>query len=363
MYKVVILGAGRIGRSICHFLHDCEDYDIVLVDANADAFASILTDARLAVRCLDVNQQAKLIELLRGREVVISACPYSDNKIIAEAALAAGVSYFDLTEDVEVSDHIYLLSKRARQGQKFLPQCGLAPGFVSILANSVISQFDSVDTVKMRVGALPVFPNNQIMYNLTWSTEGLINEYCNPCRAIKQGRIVELQALEGLESFSLDGLEYEAFNTSGGLGTLCQSLEGRVEDLTYKTIRYKGHQYLMSFLINGLQLGKNQRLLKDIVEGSIAITKQDVVIVMISVVGIKDGLLTQVTDMRKVYHQWIGSRHWSAIEVTTAASICTIVDMFFHDELPEKPFIRQEEISLPPFLENRFGHYYLAACD
>lgn len=358
MYRVVILGAGRIGRAICQLLYHCGDYKITLVDSSARALSLMSTDERLTLTCMDVHCAIELTQLLSNHQVVISACPYSDNKIIAVAALEAGVSYFDLTEDVDVADHIYQCSKRAKAGQKFLPQCGLAPGFISILAQALVSEFDRVDTVKMRVGALPVYPNNQIMYNLTWSTEGLINEYCNPCRAIKSGEMVELQALEGLESFSLDGLEYEAFNTSGGLGTLCQSLQGRVQDLTYKTIRYKGHQYLMDFLVNGLQLKNKQDLLKEIIESSVAITRQDLVIVMVSVVGTKQGQLTQVTDTRKVYHQSIFNQHWSAIEVTTAASVCALVDMFMLGRLPQDSFIRQEQINVEDFLENRFGRYY-----
>ena len=94
----------------------------------------------------------------------------------------------------------------------------------------------------MRVGALPQFPTNALTYNLTWSTDGLINEYCNPCEAIHDGERMHVLPLEGIEHFSLDGVRYEAFNTSGGLGTLCDTLDGRVRELNYKTIRYQGHR-------------------------------------------------------------------------------------------------------------------------
>ncbi|MFX9180922.1 saccharopine dehydrogenase C-terminal domain-containing protein, partial [Acinetobacter baumannii] len=94
-------------------------------------------------------------------------------------------------------------------------------------------------------GALPLYPTNGLKYNLTWSTDGLINEYCNPCEAIVDGQMREVLPLEGLEHFSLDGLDYEAFNTSGGLGTLCETLEGRVDSLDYKTVRYPGHREIV----------------------------------------------------------------------------------------------------------------------
>ena len=111
----------------------------------------------------------------------------------------------------------------------------------------------------MRVGALPQFPTNALKYNLTWSTDGLINEYCNPCEAIHEGRRIDVLPLEGLEHFSLDGVRYEAFNTSGGLGTLCETLDGRVRELNYRTIRYLGHRDLMAFLVNELRLSRAAR--------------------------------------------------------------------------------------------------------
>ena len=91
-----------------------------------------------------------------------------------------------------------------------MPQCGLAPGFISIVANDLVQRFDAVETVRMRVGALPQFPTDALKYNLTWSTDGLINEYCNPCEVIHEGRQIEVLPLEGLEHFSLDGDRYES---------------------------------------------------------------------------------------------------------------------------------------------------------
>src|SRR5213079_3198697 len=135
--------------------------------------------------------------------------------------------YFDLTEDVATSDAVAEIAECAAEGQIFMPQCGLAPGFISIVANDLVDWFERIETVKMRVGALPQFPTGELKYNLTWSTDGLINEYCNPCEAIIDGDLRESLALEEIEAFSLDGVAYEAFNTSGGLGTLCETLSGR----------------------------------------------------------------------------------------------------------------------------------------
>ncbi len=144
---------------------------------------------------------------------------------LAQAAKATNTHYFDLTEDVKATKTIRQLAEGASNA--FMPQCGLAPGFIGIAAHSLAKRFDSVREVKMRVGALPEFPTNALKYNLTWSVDGLVNEYCHPCEAVRNGELQLVQPLEGLEHFSLDGVEYEAFNTSGGLGTLCETLQGQ----------------------------------------------------------------------------------------------------------------------------------------
>jgi saccharopine dehydrogenase-like NADP-dependent oxidoreductase len=225
--------------------------------------------------------------------------PYFLTPIIAGAAREANSHYFDLTEDVESTRIVKQLAEGAHSA--FVPQCGLAPGFISIVANDVAQRFDTLRDVSMRVGALPTFPNNALKYNLTWSTDGLINEYCNPCEAIVDGQLRETAALEEIEHFSLDGIDYEAFNTSGGLGTLCESLEGKVQNLNYKTVRYPGHRDIVKMLIRDLELGKIERrpILKDVLETSIPMTKQDVVLVFVSVVGMRAGRLEQESYAKK----------------------------------------------------------------
>jgi saccharopine dehydrogenase-like NADP-dependent oxidoreductase len=239
-----------------------------------------------------------------------------------------------------------------------MPQCGLAPGFIAILAYHLTRRFEGLDTVHMRVGALPEFPSNALNYNLTWSTDGLINEYCNPCQAIHAGRMIEALPLDGLESFSLDGAHYEAFNTSGGLGTLCETLDGRVRELNYRTVRYRGHRDLMAFLLQDLRLAERRETLKEILERAIPITLQDVVVIFCNVTGIQEGRFVQWSDARKIYHQVIGGRNWSAIQITTAAAVCAALDLHVAECLPRRGVVRQEQIDLDQFLQNRFGRYY-----
>jgi saccharopine dehydrogenase-like NADP-dependent oxidoreductase len=359
MHGVLLLGAGKIGRMIAKFLHSSGDYAVTVADTDPMALEILQKKVPgVATECVGVEEGSQLSSLLAGVNSVVSALSFRHNTRVAEMASAAGVSYFDLTEDVATTRAVRVIAQRAQPGQVFVPQCGLAPGFVSIAAHELTRGFDRLDKVFMRVGALPQFPSNALKYNLTWSTDGLINEYCNPCEAIHQGRFLEVLPLEGLEHFLIDGVRYEAFNTSGGLGSLCETLSGKVNELNYKTIRYLGHRDLMAFLISGMRLGERRELLKDILEHSTPLTFQDVVVVFCTVTGWRQGSLVQVTDARKIYNGAIDGENWSAIQVTTAAGVCAVLDLHVHGQLRSSGFIRQEEIRLPAFLGNRFGQYY-----
>ena len=358
MHRVLLLGAGKIGRMIARLLVDSGDYDVVVGDSNPEALKLISSRIGVTTVKLDVESNEDLAKALAGRDTVISALSYYHNPRVAEAALAAGASYFDLTEDVETTRRVRAVAAKAKPGQVFMPQCGLAPGFISIVANNLAQQVEKLDSVRMRVGALPQFPTGALKYNLTWSTDGLINEYCNPCDAIHGGRRIEVLPLEGYEQFSLDGVRYEAFNTSGGLGTLCESLDGKVRDLNYKTVRYLGHCNQVSLLVNELRLSERRDLLKDILENAVPITFQDVVVTFCTVTGYRNGQLVQITDARKIYHQEIGGENWSAIQVTTAAGICAVIDMHVAGQLNSSGFLRQEDVDFENFLGNRFGRHY-----
>lgn len=357
--SVILLGAGKIGDAILNLLAHSGDYRLTVADHDPqrlDHVRAALPDVT-AVQA-DMADADAVREVIAGHDVTLSACPYFLTPSVAAAAKQAGSHYFDLTEDVESTRIVKQLAEDAATA--FVPQCGLAPGFISIVASDVASRFDTLRDVQMRVGALPTYPSNALKYNLTWSTDGLINEYCNPCEAIVDGRRREVPALEEVEHFSLDGIDYEAFNTSGGLGTLCDSLAGQVQNLNYKTVRYPGHRDIVKMLVRDLQLGMPDRraILKDVLEASIPITRQDVVLVFVSVCGIRDGRLEQETYAKKIYSQRVNGELLSAIQITTAAAICAMVELVLERKLPDRGLVRQEQARLDDFLANRFGRFY-----
>ncbi len=358
MRQVTIVGAGKIGEVIADLLVTSGDYAVAVIDRDAKAVARLAHALPAAtVRQIDVCDAAQLAAVLAGQDALVNACPFDLSEALAQAAVAARVHYFDLTEDVGSARAIRELANVAETA--LVPQCGLAPGFISIAAYDLAKRFEQLHDVHMRVGALPKFPSNGLKYNLTWSTDGLINEYLNPCEAIVGGVLKEMPALEELEHFSLDGDDYEAFNTSGGLGTLCDTLKGRVRNLNYRTVRYPGHRDVMKLLLHDLRLGERRALLKEILESSIPVTMQDVVLVFVSVSGMRDGLLMQETFARKIYSRALGGRMRSAIQVTTASAICAALDLLMDGGLPQQGFVRQEDICLDDFLANRFGRHYV----
>jgi saccharopine dehydrogenase-like NADP-dependent oxidoreductase len=363
MKEILVIGAGKIGQVVADLLAQAPSstgggaYRVTVADRSARALADIgaPNDRRRTLE-LDVTDQLALRRALQGKFAVLSAAPYHLTVRVAEAAREAGVHYLDLTEDVASTRRIRELAAGAKSA--FIPQCGLAPGFISIAAADLARKFDSLDSVRMRVGALPAYPSNALNYNLTWSTEGVINEYCEPCEAIVDGRRALVPALEEREEFSLDGVLYEAFNTSGGLGTLCETLEGKVRTLNYRTIRYPGHAAIMKALLHDLRLKDRRDVLKDILEQAVPATMQDVVIVFVTVSGTRDGRLMQDTYARKIYSRVLAGELRSAIQITTASSLAAMLDLLAQGVLPQSGFVKQEDVRLDTFLANRFGAVY-----
>lgn len=354
MTRVVVLGAGKIGVTVAAMLAETGNYSVTLGDADGDGLRARVP-VGVDARCVDVADPFALRALLSDQNVVVSALPFFLDFQVAEAARAEGVHYFDPTEDVATARAIRTLAEEA--DTVFIPQCGLAPGFIAIAAMALVERFDEILDVRLRVGALPQYPDNALKYNLTWSTDGLINEYCNPCEAVVDGRVMEVLPLEGYEEFSLDGISYEAFATSGGVGTLCETLGGRVRNLDYKTVRYPGHRDRIRMLSRDLKLCERREVFRDVIEHAVPVTRQDVVLVFVTVVGRKGGLLTQESWAKKIYGDGFeGGR--SAIQKTTAGGICAMIDLHREGKLPASGFVRQEQARLHDVLANRFGSVF-----
>ena len=364
MHRVLVLGAGKIGSLLSGLLAASGDYHIDLADANGKAAQAVVAGHKLAsikAHQVDASNKAALEAHVKAHPVdaVISSLPYFCNPPVAEVARAHNLHYFDLTEDVEVTRAVTRISQGANT--TFAPQCGLAPGFISIAANELMKHFDEIHDVKLRVGALPQNPGNMTKYALTWSSDGVINEYGNTCYGIVNGKESALMPLEGLETIQLEGKLYEAFNTSGGLGSLGETYAGKVRNMTYKTMRYPGHCEVMRLLMNDLGMNQDRDTLKRILERAVPRTVQDVVLIYVSVSGLQHGKFMEESYANAVYPQEITGHLWSAIQVTTSAGIAAVVDLVLKKPGEYKGLVKQERFSLTDVLANRFGKAYAQA--
>ena len=356
-HKILIMGAGKIGITVASLLARTNDYEAYLSDICAPRKLPEISNNPIKFSVSDITQPQAIMTFIQENKIdgVISCLPYNLTLEVAKIAAATGIHYFDPTEDVATTEQVSALATTSRGS--FAPQCGLAPGFISIAANSLTENFESIDHIKMRVGALTQNVNNNLHYAFTWSIDGVVNEYIHPCVIMADGKPTLAPALEGLERLVVDNAHYEAFYTSGGVGSLVESYAGRVKNMDYKTMRYIGHCEKMKFILQDLKLREDPELAKKILTKVIPHNDQDKVVVYVSVLGQKNGMLTEVNYTNTCLPLQVDNTTFTAIQMTTAAGICTIVDLVVHEK-KLSGLIKQEQVSLTEFLANRFGSYY-----
>lgn len=351
MKKILTLGLGKVGTLVGVLLS--KKYSVTGVDKKQPHY-----DFELPFKVVegDVTEEAFLQKLIKKNDAVVSALPYFLNKKVAQIAYDLGKHYFDLTEDVATTNFIRELSKTSKS--VMAPQCGLAPGLIGIIGADLTKDFTKLRDIELRVGALPKYPNGLMAYSFTWSPAGVINEYINDAEAIHNGIRKMTPSLDGLEYINIEGREFEAFTTSGGLGTMCETYEGKVDTLNYKTIRYPGHGKLMKFLIQELILKEDKKLLSSILENAKPPVREDVVYVYAVVEGWKKDKLFRNEYYKAFSPIVIEGQEWRAISWTTAASIAAVIEMVDNGSLPAKGFIKQEEIPFDVFLETENGQLF-----
>ena len=347
--KIAVLGLGRVGRLAAELLADA-GFDVLGLDARA------CPDAPFPVRIVDLGDESAMRDALAAREAVLSCLPYAFNKAVASAAHALGLHYFDLTEDVGTTKHIRGLGRGAKR--IMAPQCGLAPGFIGIVGAHLAGRFERVRSIRLRVGALPQHPTGLLGYAFNWSSEGVVNEYLNDCEVIEEGILKTVSAMEWLETVYVGGVRLEAFTTSGGLGTMCETFAGRIENLDYKSLRYPGHASLMNFFFHELLMREDRGVAGEILTNAKPPVDEDVVYVHAAAEGWTEGRLGRREFVRAYYPLEIGGKLRTAIAWTTAASVAAVIELARSGLVPPEGFLKQETIPLDRFLETRTGRLY-----
>ena len=347
--RIAVFGLGKVG-SLVGVLLGRTGYSVTGIDGNEKKNLPFET------RQADVSDESILGELVEGHDAVVACLPYDLNLPIARAAHARGIHYFDLTEDVPSTQAILELAKDSKS--VLAPQCGLAPGFIGIVGASLANDFDETRSIELRVGALPEHPSGLLGYAFNWSPEGVVNEYLNDCEVIRDGRQMMLPSLSQNEIIVINGMRLEAFTTSGGLGTMCETYLGKVQELNYKTMRYPGHCDQMRFFFHELHMRDNRKLAGEILVNAKPPVNDDVVYVHAAVEGWQDGQLKREEYVEAFYPIDIEGTKWRAISWTTAASVCAVVEMVAEGVLPSSGFIHQESIPFDRFLETKNGALY-----
>jgi saccharopine dehydrogenase-like NADP-dependent oxidoreductase len=344
--RIAVLGLGKVGGLVRDMLSE-RGFDVRGVDADSGRVA----DGRALV--LDVADPDALESLFAGVDAVVSCLPYYLNPGVAAAAHVVGIHYLDLTEDVRTSQVVQQLAKSGSGA--FIPHCGLAPGFICMIGASLAATLDRVDRIALRVGALPRSPNNALGYAFNWSPAGVINEYLKPCEHLHDGQHVTIPPLAELETIMIDGSRYEAFTTSGGLGTMCDTFAGRVDHLDYKSVRYPGHCELMRFVLHELRLGARPELAQELLVAACPPVRDDVVVVYAAAEGSHEGQLRREEFVRMYRPREIAGAVRTSIAWTTAVEVVGMVELLAQGALPTTGFICQEDIPLDAFLQTSAG--------
>jgi saccharopine dehydrogenase-like NADP-dependent oxidoreductase len=352
LHKIAVLGLGKVGALAAKLLHQ-GGFEVIGFDHRSPQ-----EPLPFSVQTADLLSDDGVRAATRGFDAVLSCLPYRINKRIAAAAHALGMHYFDLTEDVPTTDAIRDLSKTSRA--LMAPQCGLAPGFVGIVGAAQVAAFEACRSLRLRVGALPQNPTGLMGYAFNWSPEGVVNEYLNDCEVIEGGVRKMVSSMEWLETLYVEGVMLEAFTTSGGLGTICETFLGKVANVDYKTMRYPGHMRLMNFFFHELLMRERRELAGEILTNAKPPVNDDIVYVHVSSEGMLDGHLHRREFVRAYRPIKVAGGVQTAIAWTTSSSVVAIIELVRDGVLPQQGFLKQEEVPLAKFLATPTGRLFEA---
>ena len=268
--KLLVIGSGMMGSAAAYDMARQDHVDSVTLADNdlkrakdvAARVNRITAGKKVRAVALDASKEKEAARLMKGHDGALSAVPYFLNLGLAKAAISAGCHFADLGGNNTVVRQELALAKQAeKRGIGIAPDCGLSPGMASILGGELVRRLNGrADALKLYVGGLPERPMPPFHYQLVFSVEGLINEYVEPARILRKGKLLTIEPLTEPEPFHMDGFApLVAFQTSGGTSTLPETFEGRVGECFEKTLRYPGHYDLLCEL-KDLGLFSNEKM-------------------------------------------------------------------------------------------------------
>ena len=245
--KIVVIGSGMMGQAIVFDLNRFSNFKkITLIDKDKktlDYAKKILNDKKIDFRLIDIKNSNEIKDFLRDYDVAISAVPYIFNLELTKIAIDTKTHFLDLGGNNDIVNKQRQLFQHAKEnGVTIIPDCGLAPGLASVIVKDLFEQYDYIDSLRMRVGGLPINPKPPLSYQIVFSPYGLINEYVEDAIVVENGKIITKKSMTELEKikFPKPFEEMEAFLTSGGCSTIPYTYRGKINQLDYKTVRYPG---------------------------------------------------------------------------------------------------------------------------
>jgi lysine 6-dehydrogenase len=365
--KIGIIGSGQMGRGAAFDLVRQDSVDeIILADIDMNCAESLAKEMGTKTKPakVDARNREQLESFFGKVDAVISAVSYTVNVLHTEVAIETGTHMCDLGGGWTIVQKQIELNDKARDaGVTVIPDCGLAPGMVSVLARHGIEYLDRADSVKIRVGGLQQEPRPPLNYALIFSVEGLINEYIEPCVALRNGKVTIEEPLIGFEEirFPEPFGKLEAFNTSGGTSTLPYTYEGKVSELDYKTIRYPGHGHKVWCLMR-LGLMNNEeivvdgnkvrprRVLETLLEKNLPPADKDVTLIRVMIEGWKG------TESRNIEYEVIDyfdeTNNLTSMMRTTSYPAAVAAMMMVDGRITKRGVLTPERCIPPePFIE------------
>jgi lysine 6-dehydrogenase len=357
--KILVLGAGRMGHgAVFDLVHNSPEVKSVTVAdfdlPKAVSVAKAVGGSEVEPRQVDAANYADIVKLFEGHDSAISCVNYWHNALLSRAAIESGTNFCDLGGNNYVVDEQLGMDADAKAaGISIIPDCGLAPGMVSILAMHGAARFDKLDEIHIRVGGLPQDPKPPLNYQLVFSVEGLINEYVEKARVIRDGKITEVDSMTEVEKLEFDLFPaLEAFQTSGGTSTLPDSFLGQIRELDYKTIRYAGHcGKFKTFIdlglcssepvsVDGVRV-KPRRILGELLQSHLPADEPDYVLVRLEFAGTSGGKESRLRyDIVDKFDERTGL---SAMMRTTAFPASIISQMMAAGDLLKRGATPQEK--------------------
>ena len=363
--KILVLGAGRMGHgAVFDLIHNSPDVERVTVAdfdlQKAGAVAEAVGTSRIDARQIDAADYAAVVDLMRGHESVISCVNYWYNLALSKAAIETGANFCDLGGNNYIVDEQLALDAEAKAaGVNIIPDCGLAPGMVSLLAMHGAAKFDEIEEIHIRVGGLPQNPQPPLNYQLVFSVEGLINEYIETARVIRDGQLKTIESMTEIESLSFDGFPpLEAFQTSGGTSTLPDTFLGKIRELDYKTIRYAGHcekfKVMMELglcssdeILLDFQKVNPRKVFGELLQKHLPADGPDYVLVRLDFVGTKNGetkrMRYDIVDKKDEQTGLSAMMRTTAFPASIIAQMMARGDMLVHGATPQEKAIDSDK--------------------